>query len=104
MRRGLKIATVTRGSRWDVGELISSQAGGPSPPNYNGMTAAKADDAKKRYSIDCQKSREELCCEKMQAEKGELFDIKDYMGDLTPTLHSMAQVINSHLKKGHTFP
>jgi hypothetical protein len=26
------------------------------------------------------------------------------MGDLTPTLCPMAQVINSHLKKGHTFP
>jgi hypothetical protein len=36
--------------------------------------------------------------------KGELFDKKDYTGDVTPTLHSMAQVINYHLKLGHTFP
>ena len=33
-----------------------------------------------------------------------MFDEKDYTEDLTPTLHPMAQVINSHLKKGHTFP
>jgi hypothetical protein len=40
-------------------DLIS---GGPSPPNYDGMTAAEADNAKKRYSIDLQKFREELGC------------------------------------------
>ncbi len=40
----------------------------------------------------------------MQAAKGGLFDEKDYTEDLTPTLHPMAQVINSHLKKEHTFP
>jgi hypothetical protein len=33
-----------------------------------------------------------------------LFDKKDYTGDVTPTLRPMAQVINFHLKKGHTFP
>jgi hypothetical protein len=33
-----------------------------------------------------------------------LFDEKDYTGDVTPTLHPMAQVINYHLKLGHTFP
>jgi len=33
-----------------------------------------------------------------------LFDDKDYTGDVTPTLRPMALVINSHLKKGHTFP
>jgi hypothetical protein len=75
-----------------------------SPPNYDGMTAAKADDTKKRYSIDHQKFREELRRERLRAAKGGLFDEKDYTGDFTPTLHPMAQVINSHLKKGHTFP
>jgi hypothetical protein len=68
------------------------------------MTAVKADDPKKRYSIDRQKFREELCRERLQAAKGGLFDEKDYTGDLTPMLHQMAQGINSHLKKGHTFP
>ena len=32
--------------------------GGLFPPNYEGMTAAEADDAKKRYNIDRQKFRE----------------------------------------------
>ena len=36
--------------------------------------------------------------------KSGLFGDKDYMGDVTHTLHPMAQVINFHLKKGHTFP
>jgi hypothetical protein len=36
--------------------------------------------------------------------KGELFDKKDYTGNVTPTLCPMAQVINFHLKKGHIFP
>ena len=36
--------------------------------------------------------------------KGELFHKKDYTEDVTPTLRPMAQVINFHLKKGHTFP
>ncbi len=76
----------------------------PSLPNYDGMTAAKADDATKRYSIDRQKFREELCRERLRAAKGGLFDEKDYTGDVTPTLRPMAQVINSHLKMGHTFP
>ena len=39
--------------------------GGPSPPNYDGMTAAEADDAKKWYSIDRQKFREELRPERL---------------------------------------
>ncbi len=33
-----------------------------------------------------------------------MFDKKDYTGDVTPTLCPMAQVINFHLQKGHTFP
>ena len=78
--------------------------GEPTPPNCNGMTADKADATKKRYSIDRQKFREELCRERLQAAKGGLFDNKDYMGDVTPTLCLMAQLINSHLKMGHTFP
>ncbi len=67
------------------------------------MTADKVDATKKRYSIDRQKFREELRCERLQAAKSGLFDDKDYMGDVTPTLHLMAQVINVHLKKGHNF-
>ena len=35
---------------------------------------------------------------------GGLFDNKDYTGDVTPMLRSMALVINSLLKRGHTFP
>jgi hypothetical protein len=83
---------------------VNLTPGGPTPPNCDGMTAVKADVAKKRYSIDHQKFREELRCERLQAAKGGLFEDKDYMGDVTPTLRPMAQVINSHLKKGHTFP
>ena len=78
--------------------------GGSTPPNCNRMTADEADAAKKRYSIDHQKFREELRRERLQAAKGGLFDKKDYMGDDTPTLRPMVQVINFHLKKGHTFP
>jgi hypothetical protein len=78
--------------------------GGPTPPNCDGMPADKADAAKKRYSIDCQKFREELCCERLRAAKGGSFDDKDYMRDVTSTFCPMAQVINFHLKKGHTFP
>ena len=59
----------------------------PSPPNYDGMTAAKADDAKKRYSIDRQKFREELRRERLRAAKGGLFDEKDCTVDLTPIVH-----------------
>ena len=54
--------------------------GGPTPPNCNGMTADKADAAKKRYSIDRQKFREELRRERLQAAKCGLFDNKDYGG------------------------
>ena len=39
--------------------------GQSSPPNYDGMTAAKADDAKKWYSSDRQKVREELRPERL---------------------------------------
>ena len=78
--------------------------GGSTLPNCDGMTADKADVTKKRYSIDRQKFRKELRRERLQAAKGGLFDDKDYTGDVTPTLRLMAQVINSHLKKGHTFP
>ncbi len=39
--------------------------GGLSLPNYDGMTAAEADDAKKRYSIDHQKFRDELRRERL---------------------------------------
>ena len=70
--------------------------GGPSLPNYDGMTAAEADDAKKRYSTDHQKFREEFCHERLHAAKGGLFDEKDYTRDLTPKLPLMVQVINSH--------
>ena len=68
------------------------------------MTADEADAAKKSYSIDRQKFREELRCERLRAAKGGLFDDKDYTGDVTPMLRPIAQVINFHLKKGHTFP
>ena len=68
------------------------------------MTAAKVNEAKKRYSIDRQKFRDKLRRERLRAAKGRLFDDKDYTGDVTPTLHLMALVINSHLKRGHTFP
>ncbi len=33
-----------------------------------------------------------------------MFDESEYTGDVTPTLRLMAQVINFHLKLGHTFP
>ena len=77
--------------------------GGPTLPNCDGMTADEADAAKKRYSIDRQKFRKELCRERLRAAKGGLFDDKDYTGDVTPTLRPIAQVINFHLKKRHTF-
>ena len=38
---------------------------GPTPPSCNGMTADKADAAKKSYSIDHQKFRDELHCERL---------------------------------------
>jgi hypothetical protein len=77
--------------------------GRPTLPNCDGMTADEADAAKKRYSINRQKFREELRHERLQAAKGGLFDDKDYTGDVTPMLRPMAQVISFHLKKGHTF-
>jgi hypothetical protein len=78
--------------------------GGPNPPNCDGMTPDEVDAAKKTYTIERQKFREECRQERLQAAKGELFDKKDYTGDVTPTLLSMAQVINCHFKKGHAFP
>ena len=67
------------------------------------MTATKADDTPKMYNIDRQKFREEIRWERLRAAKGESFNETDYMGDLTPTLRPMIQVMNSHLKKGQTF-
>jgi hypothetical protein len=78
--------------------------GEPNPPNCDGMTPDKAVAAKKTYTIKRQKFREERRSERLRAAKGELFDKKDYTGDATPTLRPMAQVINFHLKLGHTFP
>ncbi len=78
--------------------------GGPNSPNCDGMTPDKADAAKKTYTIKHQKFREERRRERLQAAKGELFDKKDYTGDVNPTLRPMAQVINFHLKLGQTFP
>ena len=78
--------------------------GGPNLPNCDGMTPDKADAAKKMFTIERQKFREERRHERLQAAKGELFDEKDYTGDVTPTLRPMAQVINYHLKLGHTSP
>ncbi len=68
------------------------------------MTPDKADAARKSYTIECQKFREEHRRERLRAAKGELFGKKDYTGDVTPTLRPMAQVINFHLKLGHIFP
>jgi hypothetical protein len=78
--------------------------GGPNPPNCNGMTPDEADATKKTYTIERQKFREKRRRERLRAAKGALFDKKDYTGDVTPTLCPMAQVINFHLKKGHSFP
>ncbi len=81
--------------------------GGPNPPNCDGMTPDEADVAKKTYTIEHQKFREERRCERLRAVKGELFDKKDYIDRgcySTPMLRPMAQVINFHLKLGHTFP
>ncbi len=69
--------------------------GGPNP---------QAVAAKKTYTIEHQKFREERRHERLRAGKGELFDKKDNTGDVTPTLLPMAQVINYHLKLGHIFP
>jgi len=68
------------------------------------MTAAEADEAKKRYSINRQKFRDKIRCERLRAAKDGLLDNKDYMRDVTPMLSPMVLVINSHLKRGHTFP
>jgi hypothetical protein len=68
------------------------------------MTPDEVDAAKKTYTIERQKFREERHRERLQAVKGGLFHKKDYTGDVTPTLRPMAQVINYHLKKEHTFP
>ena len=78
--------------------------GGPNPPNCDGMTPDEAVAAKKAYSIERQKFREDRRRERLRAAKGELFDEKDYTGDVTPTLRPMVQVIDFHLKLGHTFP
>ncbi len=78
--------------------------GEPNPPNCDWMTPDKANAAKKTYTIKRQKFREERRRERLRAAKGELFDKKDYTGDVAPTLRPMAQVINFHLKLGHTFP
>ena len=78
--------------------------GGPASPSYEGMTAAKANGVKKRYHMDRQKFREDSRQERLRARKGSSFDENNYTGDLTPTLHPMTQVMNSCLKKGHTFP
>ena len=68
------------------------------------MTPDKADAAKKRYSINRQKFREECRRERLQAVKGGLFDDKDYTGDVTPILHPMTQVINFSPQKGTHIP
>jgi hypothetical protein len=78
--------------------------GGPNPPNCDRMTPDKAVAAKKTCTIERQKFREDRRRERLQAAKGELFDKKDYTGDVTPTLCPMAKVIDFHLKLRHTFP
>ena len=78
--------------------------GGPNLPNCDGMTPDKALAAKKTYTNEHQKFREDRRRDRLRAAKGELFDKKDYTGDVTPTLRPMAQVIDFHLKLGHTFP
>jgi hypothetical protein len=78
--------------------------GGPNPPNCDRMTPDKAVAAKKTYTIQRQKLREDRRRQRLQAAKGELFDKSEYTGDVTPMLHPMVQVIDFHLKLGHTFP
>jgi hypothetical protein len=68
------------------------------------MTPDEALAAKKTYTIEHQNFREDRRRERLRAAKGELFDKKNYTGDVTPTLRPMAQVIDFHLKLGHTFP
>ena len=78
--------------------------GGPNPPNCDGMTPDEAVAAKKTYTIQRQKFREDCRRQRLGAAKGELFDESEYTGDVTPTMRPMAQVIDFHLKLGHTFP
>jgi hypothetical protein len=53
---------------------VSLIPGGPNPPNCDGMTPDEAIAAKKTYTIERQKFREEHRRERLRAAKGELFD------------------------------
>ena len=77
------------------GNLI---AGGPVVPNYDGMSVAKAHEAKQTYLTQRKKFRDGLRRERLQAVKGSAFKDNDYSGDLTPTLGTMTAVSLSRLK------
>jgi hypothetical protein len=102
---GKRIENSDSNKRVKVGRgQVNLIPGGPNPPNCDGMTPVKALAAKITYTVEHQKFREDRRCERLQAVKGELFDERDYTGDVTPMLRPMAQVIDFHLKLGHIFP
>jgi hypothetical protein len=76
--------------------LVNLIPGGPNPPNCDEMTPDKAVAAKKTYTFQRQKFREDRRRQRLRAAKGELFDKSDYTGYVTPTLRPMAQVIDFH--------
>ena len=76
--------------------------GGPTPPNWDRMTADKADAAKKGTKLTARNSGRNSVVRDCKLRRVDCLTTK-YMGDLTPTLCQIAQVINFHLKKGHTF-
>lgn len=78
--------------------------GGPALPEYDGMTAAEADEARINYNQEHKKFRDELRRERLQSTRGDSFDDAEYTGDLTPKLLLMADIHSSHLKLGQTFP
>jgi hypothetical protein len=67
--------------------------GGPNPPNCDGMAPDKALAAKKTYTFECQKFREDCCRERLRAAKGELFDKKDYTGVSNWDTHSLIEIL-----------
>lgn len=79
--------------------------GGPALPEYDGMTAAEADEARLNYNQEHKKFRDELRRkQRLKSTRGNSFEDAEYTGDLTPILCPIASVHSSHLKLGQTFP
>ncbi len=78
--------------------------GGPQEPSYEEMTAGKERVAREEYQYKRKKWRDQMRSKRLRSKKMANFNDDDFMGNLSPTLHTMSDVCTTHLKRGHSFP